>query len=591
MPTDINKIRDSRISAQEIWEVRGTRENRYGEWHSRLDELDNLYSGNWQIVFPGETAVVELPNIMNMIQVGMEDIAKLTSESKPTIKCSPFGNTQDAQRNAYMREAVGNTYWDVNRADVFTPRLALDLAGAGACFMASTADKKTFPYPVVHRIDPRHAFPDVHDGKLQDLLVVQVLLLRQAARLFPMLGLDDISPDRADSVELLEYYGNDEVIQAISLSRDGQPAPYSESTPVQVIKRWPHKLGRPPVAFSMLDSFDGQFRGMFDQIKGSLKIKNRIVKLMMDYTDRLVYAPKVSKGLLNPEERDGPDAHYRLDPNTPDARMDRLPPAGSSPQLFGLLEYLDREQRGGTSYPAARQGQVTQSIASASFVASTQGQLTSTVRNIQRLIAYLRQDMNAIMFELDEKHLNFEKPLTRPVGRKREYKPKETLGGVYQNKVIYGASAGLDRTSADVRILQFRQAGLISGETAREQLDFLDEKSEEGERIKAERAEEVMAAKFFEQASLEDVTKVYTAMQRGVAQAKAIADTLEERQAEIAAQPPPGLPPGPPPGAGGGPLGAEQQQVALARGGRPGPPEQNGFQGPPLEEMLAGRRR
>jgi hypothetical protein len=275
--------------------------------------------------------------------------------------------------------------------------------------------------------------------------------------------------------------------------------------------------------------------------------------------------------------------------------MDRLPPAGSSPQLFGLLEYLDREQRGGTSYPAARQGQVSQSIASASFVASTQGQLTSTVRNIQRLIAHLRQDLNAICFELDEKHLNFDKPLTRPVGRKRTYTPDDVLNGVYQNKVIYGASAGLDRTSADVRILQFKQVGLISAETAREQLDFLDEKSEEGERIKRENTETVMAAKFYQEASLEDVSKVYMMMDRGVAEAKAISQLMEEKQAaaaaaqaQAAAAPPEGsVAGGGPPPAEGNVAGAAQQQMAFAKGGMP---QQNGFQGPPLGQMLGGGR-
>jgi hypothetical protein len=393
---------------------------------------------------------------------------------------------------------------------------------------------------------------------------VQVIPLRQAARLFPLLGLGEVSPDRATHAEVLEYYSAGMCQQAIGLHKDGSAVMYSTDEPVKVVKTWEPDIGVPPVAFAQLDSFDGQFRGMFDQVAGSLRTKNRIVKLVLDYADRQVYAPKVSKGLLNPEERDGPNAHFRLDPNIVDAQMGRLAPAGSAPQLFALLEFLDREQRGGTGYPQSRQGQVSQAIASGTFVASTQGQLTTIVRNIQRLLGMFREQVNEISFQLDEKHLDKDKPLTRAVGKKRLYLPSRDISGVYQNRVIYGAGAGLDRLNADVRIERHMATGLISKETAREQLDYIDEKNEEQDKIEREMGRQAMVQKFFAEAPWDVLAEVNTLTDKGTDIAEAITSVTQKRQA---AQPE-----------------SEQPEPQALRGGQ----ERQGFEGPPLAELIGG---
>jgi hypothetical protein len=48
MAIDINKVKDSRVyNAKDIWEVRGSREGHFSEWHTRVGEVDALYSGAW----------------------------------------------------------------------------------------------------------------------------------------------------------------------------------------------------------------------------------------------------------------------------------------------------------------------------------------------------------------------------------------------------------------------------------------------------------------------------------------------------------------------------------------------------------------
>ena len=556
--TEIRKLADTRINEDMLAEVRSHRTHRFSEWKKRIDDVDALYRGDWEKVFPDENVEVDLPNVMNLVQTAMDDMAKLISEAQPSVRCFPNSDRDADQENAYLREGIAETYGVVNNWEVMRARLGMDLAGAGAAFVVVLEDPESL-YPCYHRIDPRMAYPDTHNGVLQDLLVHQSMKVRQAARLFPQLQLTARyrEPDIADSAEVIEYYNDMEAVQAVIMTKSGKPIPGG----TEIVKRWKHGLHKVPVAFVQLDSFDGDFRGMFDQVAGSLKVKNRIFQLMLDYTDQLVYAPPVSKGLLNPDEELGPNAHFRLDPNVPDAGITRLAPAGSSPDVWRLLEYLDREQRGALTYPATRQGEISQSIASASFVNSTMGALTSTVRNIQRLLAVLQEQVIEIAFCVDAKRLDFEKPLSRPVGKRKVYTPSRAIGERYENQVIYGAGAGLDRLNADVRILQHLGAGLISRETAREHIDYLPQDGEENDRVEHEMARSALAQKFLTEAPWNLVAEVVKKMEdEGAPLSKAIKEVMEQQQPETGAAPQ-GVP-------GPAPQGesAMTEQLALAKG-------------------------
>lgn len=577
MPVDIQRLRDKRINEDYMMEIRMHRTHLLGDWKARIDKVDKLYRGEWDILFPDETSREELPHIMNLVQVTMEDVAKLVSEATPSVRCFPADDSEAAQKNAYLREAIAETYWDRNRGDILAPKLAMDLVGTGTCFVvADTTDKK---YPCLHRVDPRMAYPDTHNGILYDLLVAQTMKVRTAAKLFPRLNLERFDrPDFCDGAEVLEYYSRKECVQAVLLTKSSEPIPngYIE------VRRWDPQ-GVLPVAFASLDSFDGEFRGMFDQITGSLGTKNRIVKLLLDYTDQLVYSPLVSKGLLNPETAFGPNAHYRLDPNVQDAQIGRIGPGGPAPQLERILHFLDQEQRAGVNYPAQRQGEIKQSIASASFVASTQGPLTSTIRNIQRLLGYVREQIHAICFELDEKFMNEPKPLVRSVGPKKEYTPASAIKGMYDSQVMYGAGAGLDRMNADVRVLQHLGAGLISRETARKQIEYLSPDGEEHDRINREMAESALAQKFLTEAPWDMVAAVYTAMATG----KTLGDAIKE-VVKSQAQPDPGVAPVPTGTPGPVPTGegAAQEQLAIQKGRTAGPGAEPKFMGEPITSIL-----
>jgi len=176
--------------------------------------------------------------------------------------------------------------------------------------------------------------------------------------------------------------------------------------------------------------------------------------------------------------------------------MRRQSPAQFSGELFGLLQYLDQEERGQMGYPAARQGGITQSIASASFVQATQGQLTSIVREMQRLLTGAQEDAVKVAFQMDEHFLDFEKSLVTVVGKKKSYTPSKDIAGAHGILVEYGAGAGLDRLNTDQRLLNFYSAGMLSAETALNQTDFVTDGRNEMRRREDEEISRMLLQKF-----------------------------------------------------------------------------------------------
>lgn len=585
MAVDLLKANDARTNADYLIDQRGYRLENNADWKERLRLLDDFYRGDFASRFSGDfNTMQDGLTVMNLVQVGLDDISRLVSESLPSVSCPPYGDAEKDAKAANVREAILNTYWEINDGENLVPKLAMDLAGAGAAF--ATVAWQDEEYPCFHRIDPRFCYPDIHNGKLQDLLVVRTMRLRQAARVFPQLGLGNVPAHTADACEVLEYYSKDECAQAVALTKGGSPI---GSSGVDIVKRWKPGLGRVPVAFAQLDTYDGHIRGMFDQVADSMMIKNRIVTQIVDYTDQMVYAPLVSKGVLNHDDPPGPNTHYRLDPNVQDSQFGRVEPAGSSPQVWALLDYLDREQRGGSGYPVQRQGDVQQSIASAAFVNSTMGQLTTSVRNLQRLIANMREDINHIALSADEKYLDFVKPLVHSIDRKKTYSPGKDIEGKYMNRVIYGAGAGFDRMNADVRILQHQGAGLISRRTARENIDYIIDPEAEAEKLELEATEGAMLQKILTESPVDMVMRIYAEMQKGKTLAEAIEIIMEAESTQTgspAVQPQPGGAPG----LSNGPPDAAASANGLSKGAIPGGPaptqQDQGYQLPQASDVV-----
>jgi hypothetical protein len=532
---------------------------------------DMLYSGDLSALFPGED-LGELPLVENSIKNATHDIERLATEAKGSPVFMRKGDTKADLTATGVRTGIANTLWEMGGGPEFEPYLYLDMAVAGYAAVAVYVDKEESDYPRYMRLDPRNCYPDVVNGQLLNMLYTETMKERFAAELFDVPWLDD-DPSKNMDVMVSMYFDKYQVVQSVSKTNAAGEAVATR----EVGKRWIHGLDCVPVAWEKLPTADGRFHGYFDQLGGPLMARNKTVKLLIEYLESMARAPFEAKGILNPNEEPGIDTVYQHDPNAEfNTFMRRVAPATPSGSVFGLLQYLDAQEATEGNQPPARVGIVSQSIASGSFVASTQGSLSSVVKELQDRMALLRKKLNHISFDVDKKWLNKEKPLFQAVGKKVMYTPDD-MGDWYQHTIQYGAAAGLNRSEADNRIAMHLTQRLIDKTTARQQLDYLDDVSTVQDSIDAEN----LADAFFQRFAADPNTpqslmaKCLILMSKG----KSFIEALEviepelfaaEQAAQQAAAPAmpagPGVPPGAQTsdtgGAGGG--GAIQPALPIA---------------------------
>ena len=569
--SNISEALKNRLEEPYLLDTRNGRVDTFGDWNTRIDQARTLAAGSFSVRDPGQRTTVEKPYVMNIAETMPRDVSRLVAESIPAIRAFPHDDTIKARDAAHLREAIAETYVETNRGHLLRPQWAMDLIYAGAAFGVAWTDSSS-DYPRYTRIDPLYCYPDVVNGQLQNLLVVQRMKIRVAAQLWPDAGLTEIAArvkgGAADEVEIWDYYDNNgaECIKAVSVIDKGLK-PVGPGG-VVVVQRYEPKTSSPPAVMAQLPSFDGAFRGMLDQVGGSLE----------------------AKGIINADDQPGPNTIYQHDPNVNDSRLGRIQPAGSAPQLFALLQLVDGEQRGALAYPAARQGEVSQSIASGSFISASQGQLSTLVRTVQELIADMQRELIRICFQLDEKHRDFSKPVMRSVHRRATYTPSKDIAGRHLVQVVYGAGAGIDRLNADVRVLQYKGAGLISDSTARDQIDFLRDSASEADLIEQEATGKAILQRFLADpnSDLMSLVDIYLAQADGesfVDALKKVRERMEQQQAEQAKAAQEQM---------GGmlndmaqPMAPGEEQQALQAGGIPSQlPQELEFAPPPLEQVI-----
>jgi len=516
------------------------------EHKQRVQKFDKLYAGDFSALFPNETSLPAEPLVENKIKNAAHDLARLSNEAKGTPVFTRQGESAEAQKKAAVRSVIADTLWRMGGGPKIELREYLDLAVTGMAAIATYTDSSS-EYPIHMRLDPRLCYPDTHNGTLISMIYAEEMLERNAAFLFPDLPLNGKADNDAKVLNVI-YYDKDEVVQAVCGLKG------AKARNAEISRRWVHNLGVIPVAFVSLASVDGTYHGLFDQLGGPLMMRNKIIRLLADYLESMAHAPFESKNVLNSDDEPGPNTIYQHDPNSEQSFIRRVAPAAPAGSVFGLLQYADSQESAEAIQPPARVGIVSQSIASGSFVTSTQGTLSSVVKELQDCIAELRQTCNVIAMKIDERYLNTEKPLWQAIGRRATYTPREDIDGWYHHTIQYGASAGLNRSEADVRVLQHMGAGLISKELAREQLDYIDDITVEQDRIDKEQLASVLFQRF-----VADPNTPVTALADAIVsmgKGKSLVDVVEKIIPELQ-------------------KAQEQAQQAAAGGGAPGegPPE------------------
>lgn len=459
----------TRYSEDYLLGAREARRDSFGAWHSRIAAAHSTLLGEF-------SASGEDPSILNLADKMTRDAARLASEMKPSYLAPAFGDTDDEMKSQRIRSVIGEGYFKYSKWDVQRPQLVMDLVVGGGAFVVYWPDDTKSAYPMSMRIDPLACFPTIFNGEIVDLLVVTEMSIRQAEFLYPTMNVARAlrkESGSSDTFEVFDYYAADQCVRALATQGGEDSSPMM----ARVVQVWePHTDGRPPVAFSQLPSPDGAMRGLLDQVKGQLRAKDELVKDVLEVSAQAAFSPWEAYGIMNPGTPPGSDVIYEHDPSLEGKSfMRRVQPTTFSPQLPIVLGFLEDQTRAQLSYPATRQGEVPVSQGSGSFVAATQGDLTSMVREIQRCLADIQHQGAGVMFALDEAHLNFEKPLCHSVGRKKTYVPTSAIDGRYELAVAYGAGAGLDRITTDTRMLNYYSAGIVPGRRVLAETDFVDD--------------------------------------------------------------------------------------------------------------------
>jgi hypothetical protein len=446
---------------------------------------DRTYQGNLTGLTAEENKLPDIPYIENKLKNATHDIKRLAREARGVAVFAKRGEDDKESVRAKLRSVIVDTIWAEGGGQRNEGRAYFDIIRGG--FVATAVFKKRGePYAQFLRLDPAFSYPTLVNGKLEDLVYIETMKQRAAAALFPDSGLK-LDPKNTKDCQVVMVFTKDEVVQGIVVP--GVPR-------AMVVDRWIHKLGRVPVGFREMETADGRFHGLLDQLHGPMKGRNKAVRLMLDYLEDMVHAPWEEKGIENGPSTGnlpGPTTYYIHDRDAEtETFVRRTQPAAPAGAVFGLMGYLDAQEQAEGFQPPSRVGIVRQSQASGNFVESTQGSLSSVVFELQGYVADWRRECNTIAMMIEERFLNKEKPLIRAVGERVTYKPKDDIAGWYFHKIMFGAAAGLDRREADSRILQHLGAGLIPLEKAREQIDYIENDTDIADEVQRDLLSKVM---------------------------------------------------------------------------------------------------
>lgn len=484
-----------------------TDDDRYTDWHSRIFDAQDLLGGDFLTITTGEEAYVDKPLVMNTAEKFTRDVARLVAEVHPIAMGFPKNDKAEEEEAADIRAAIADTYWEESDGVDYEAQWAIDLVVAGACFaVAYQGEGETYEeaYPKFERVDPLMCYPMIQNGKLYDLLVIKRMKCLVADRLFPGKGISEAfklgkkNDNWDEECEIWEYYAPDETVKAISFMRGKKVMGASTTT---VLEREKHGLGCPKAVMEKLATWDDHFRGLLDQSKGGLYAKNKAVKLIFDHTEEAVEASLFAAGIKNPDEPPGAERVYVADENWPQGlgppKLERVSPPPIAPHLLSMLGMMDQEQRGQIGYPSSRQGNVQQSIASAAFVESTQGDLSSIVKEIHRKLARLRAKLTIVMAKIDVKYLDVKKPLCRSIGDIKMYTPSKAWDGIYKVKFVYGPASGVGQINALQSLIQLKSIGVMADDTLRShQPEMFYDSERENEKLQREVNEKAIQQRF-----------------------------------------------------------------------------------------------
>ena len=462
-----------------------------------------------------ETSDADLLPAPNMLQSGIDRLAQKIS-GIPQVRVD-VPNENDSTRSklrAEKLERIVTNYDDKQNLLGQLQQAARWLPGYGYCAWVITTKRDTngFVYPSAELRDPYDTFPGNFgpDQKPRELAVLRRIPRYKLAQIYPefaqqILKQDEDAEDAQtdNATPFLSYENNREqgwedntysgvrVIEYYDMG--GTYVIFPERN--MILDFIPNILSTPPFVFMKRVSFD-QLKGQYDHVIGLMAMMAKInIMSAIAMEDSVFTETNISGEIESGQYRKGRFAVNYLAPGTQVSKpMNNIPY-----QLFQQIDRLERQLRMVGGYPVTDDSQSPNSFVTGAGLS----ELNSTM---SLMISEYRDIFKSALVEMDQKRLELDVLVSYSTGISKKpmagflngsafaenYQPLNDIGGDFKTRRIYGVMAGFDEPQKIVTGLQLLQAGVIDVETLQDNIDGLENIAKVQERIRKNKAEQVL---------------------------------------------------------------------------------------------------
>lgn len=443
---------------------------------TRVNTVTNVATGNWYTEWPDLSQTPEAPTVANQVELGIAHWGAIGGAILPSVRV-PINKESDRRTEkpaARKRERRIRELWSSSNVSELSSQWWQDYVGAGTAVMGAWANFEETNLvernPYLMRWDPRHTYPlKDNKGNISELLIARRISKGEIAAMYPAWkGVFKHADD--EQIEEWFWYTNDRVTyQLVDVSHDGRKANRNVTL---VDQEW--KLGFVPATEVLLPSFDGQRRGLFDQALHIMRTMQRLMLMTIMSTEENAFPAIASYDVVNPEDF-GPGADIRL--RSAEGKIERLGPS-SHFDVKDLVARLSDEAAKQSAYPQQLTGDPGASIVSSRGIKASMGALDARLAVAHKQFENGLGKVSGFLLAFDEQYCNAEKTIigdARDTSDAEKYFPEKDVDGSYLVNCTYGLGAGSDPANIEMRLNMNLSNGLISRETARNQLPFLED--------------------------------------------------------------------------------------------------------------------
>ena len=463
-----------------------------------------------------ETSDADLLPAPNMLQSGIDRLAQKVS-GIPQVRVD-VPNDNDSARSkqrAEKLERIVTNYDDKQGLLSQLQQASRWLPGYGYCAWVITTKRDTngFFYPSAELRDPYDTFPGNFgpDQQPREMAVVRRIPRYKLAQIYPEFAEEILKQDDDEGDELngdlaapfMSYENNREqnwedntysgvrIIEYYDMG--GTYVVFPERN--MILDFIPNVLSTPPFVFMKRTSFD-QLKGQYDHVIGLMAMMAKInIMSAIAMEDSVFTETNISGEIESGQYRKGRFAVNYLSPGTQVSKpMNNIPY-----QLFQQVDRLERQLRMVGGYPVTDDSQSPNSFVTGAGLS----ELNSTM---SLMISEYRDIIKTAMVQMDAKRLEMDVVLSYSQGISKKpmagflngsafsenYQPLNDIGGDFKTRRIYGVMAGFDEPQKIVTGLQLLQAGVIDVETLQDNIDGLENIAKVQERIRKNKAEQVL---------------------------------------------------------------------------------------------------